>query len=139
MTQWHFDSALDKLWQYLADAETRPGYAGAEVHESQRRVDLYWKGPLPPSLVALLEEVQPACPAKVLPAEHDVVELRRARSRITAAPGFESSGIVVLALEDDGSGLHLEHEGDEPPREFVARLALGVPVNWERGSAPMPG
>lgn len=133
-----FDSACDRLWQYTYDAEASGGYAGAYVHASQRRVDLYWKGPLPESLLALLEELKPDCPVQVFPAAHDVVELRRAHGRLTSAPGVWRSGIVGVALENDGSGLLLVHDGEHPPREFVERLALGVPVKWERGSAPIP-
>lgn len=91
---------------------------------------------MPESLVALLEELKPDCPVQVLPAPHDVVELSRARDRITSAPGCWSSGIVGVGLEADGSGLLLVHEGEDPPQEFMEWLALAVSVKWERRSAP---
>ena len=133
-----FDAASQRLFAFTFDAEEQGGYAGSCVHESERRVDLYWKGPLPTSLVALLEELRRDCPVQVFPAAHDVVELRRARSRITSAPDFRTSGIVMLGLEHDGSGLLLVHESDEPPQDFVDALDLGVPVRWEHGEAPLP-
>ena len=132
-----FDASSQRLFAFTFDVEEEGGYAGTYVHESQRRVDLYWKGPLPESLVALLEELKPDCPVQVFPAAHDVAELRHARSRIMSAPGFRGSGIVMLGLEHDGSALVLVHETEEPPREFVDRLNLDVPVKWERGSAPV--
>ncbi len=102
MTRQDFDSALQRLLGYLFDAEELGGYAGTYVHEAQRRVDLYWKGPQPPSLTALLGEVRNACPTTVMPAPFDVPELRRARDRIAAAPGCWDSGIVTMSLAHDG-------------------------------------
>jgi hypothetical protein len=136
MTRRDFDSASQRLFEFTFEAEEQGGYAGSYVHQSQRRVDLYWKGPLPESLVALLAELSSECPVQVHPAAHDVLELRRARSRITSAPGCRSSGIVTLALAHDGSGLVLGYDTEEPPEQFVHRLRLGVPVRWERDSQP---
>lgn len=131
-----FDRASQRLFAYTFEVEDRGGYAGTEVDESERRVDLYWKGPLPPSLIELLENVASGCAVRVLPASYDVLEMRSARSRITSAPEFENSGIVTLALSEDGSGLVLGFDSEEPPSRFVEQLELGVPVRWERGSQP---
>lgn len=139
MTRQDFEDALERVSQYLFDHEDEGGYAGAYVHESERRMDLYWKGPLPAPVVALLEEVKHDCPVQVLPAAYDVVELRRARDRITSDSAVWSSGIVTLALATDGSGLELGYDSDEPPTRFVERLSLDVPIKWEPGSAPEPG
>lgn len=137
MKRENFEDAVERVSQYLFDHEDEGGYAGAYVHESQRRLDLYWKGPLPAPVVALLDEVKHDCPVRVLPAAHDVVELRRARDRITSDPNIWSNGIVTIGLATDGSGLELGYDSDEPPTQLLEPLSLDVPVRWEPGSAPV--
>lgn len=98
-------------------------------------MDLYWKGPLPPALSDLLDDIREACPTTVIPAAHDVAALRHARDRIWSLPA-ENYGIVMIGMEPDGSGLVLTHTGRVPPRQVVDALELGVPVEWERGFGP---
>lgn len=138
MTQQDFQDSLDRVSRYLFEHEDEGGYAGSYVHGSQRRMDLYWKGPLPDPVVALLQEVKHDCPVQVLAAAHDVVELRQARDRITSDPDVWSSGIVTIAFATDGSGLELGYDSEEPPTQFVERLSLDVPFSWEPDSAPEP-
>lgn len=130
-----FEAASARLFEYTFRAEDTGGYAGTYVHEDEQRVDLYWKGPLPASLTDLLDDIRAACPTTVIPAAHDVAELRRARDRIWALPA-DDYGIVMIGLEPDGSGLVLTHTGRVPPRQVVDQLELGVAVEWEHGSGP---
>lgn len=138
MTRRDFEVGLERLSRWLFDHAEDGGYAGSSVGEAARRCRLYWKGAMPAELTSLLHELKESCPVAVSAAAHDVVELRRARSLITSAPGFQESGIVTLALATDGSGLELGHESEEPPTQFIEQLPLGVPVTWERGCRPQP-
>jgi hypothetical protein len=130
------ESASQRLLQYAFEVTDSGGYAGTEVHDGGRRIELYWKGPLPEDLRELLQEVRTACDVQVHPALHDAAELRRARTRIATSPGFAASGIVTMSVSHDGSGLLLGAQDVEVSARWLTGLTVDVPVRWEQASPP---
>lgn len=142
------------LGQQAADAvaatvnQNAPGFAGVEVNPSQPGVAVYWHGRPPASVTAATaaSAQDNRVRLRFLPAPYSLAQLLALRSAINSDPGFHTSGISLIFIYAQATGLYIGvTNGDSlKARELPAIAATHIPVHFfsasviPLGSSPHP-
>jgi hypothetical protein len=128
------------------------GYAGIVAEPESRQLVLYWRGTMPASVRAVVDDVAKTLPVAVKPARYSAGEMAAAQRRLQSTLDAKTTRVTEIAPNVDGSGLTAKVIGGRA--ELAAQSALasspvavtvkstgGRPVNTSRlnDSAPYYG
>ncbi|MFD9909242.1 S1 family peptidase [Streptomyces sp. NPDC059063] len=114
------------------------GYAGIVLED--KKVALWWQGPLPSSMRAAVARAEKKAPVRIARAPHSLKELGASRTKVEAWLKRDANAPAArVKVPSDGSGLVLAvDKGDGKARAFgAAQLPdVDVPVKVVREEAP---
>lgn len=103
------------------------GYGGIVADPENRRLDVFWRGPVPSRVVEAIEAARRDVPVAVMEAHHSERELLTEGAHVTPA-----RGVSEVAPNPDGSGITVSVTGSESEaREIPEIRDARVPVTIE--------
>ena len=140
--QEQIDAAATRV-EELVRSKGLDGYSGVEVSARTKELILYWHGPVPASMTALILRLSTAdVHVVVRAAAYSLVALRRAAEVMRTDPLARAARVTAVSISPDGSGITVHVPGAPGPTgtggNRPALPAVPVRVTVERAVAPVP-
>lgn len=144
-TQAPYVAAADSI-RSLATSDHLVGFAGTEIRLDARTLILYWSGPVPPQLAALLQNANATVSVTVLPSTFDLAQLdTEARRAISFTKGQIGAKVTEAGPTADYSGIDLVVDRNslgpltlDGVQSRVNGLEDGVPITVSLGDPIVP-
>jgi hypothetical protein len=111
-----------------------PGFAGVEVNPNEPGVTVYWHGRPPASVTTTATASAHANRVKLrfLSAPYSLAQLLALRSAINRDPGFYRSGIALIFIYAQATGLYIgvANGNSAKARELPAIASTTIPVHY---------
>jgi hypothetical protein len=130
------DSVADRIVDAAGSSNSK-GYASVVVSARDNSLSLYWKGALPPSIVATVAKVAPKeMRVAILPAEHSLADMQE--QMISLAAQATAAGVTLVSVEPraDSSGIDVVIEGEISSARRV--LTSKIPITLSAGVTAEP-
>ncbi|MFF3313825.1 trypsin-like serine protease [Streptomyces sp. NPDC002952] len=133
----------DEITETAEAAGVANGLGSIIVSAPMRRIDLYWKGSLPSSVLALVDDLPSGQSVKVHDASYTLAQLKEAAAPLTQqAASSDGTRIVRITPRPEADGLEIGVVGNvDAARNLTAVAKMGIPstiVN-DGGVAPESG
>jgi hypothetical protein len=141
------DPAIDEAVERLLGFRYGPrdeGFASVAVNDDERRIDLWWHGPVPERVRAAVSEIRDEgqVTVRVRRAAHSRTEYDRRADRIHLDPALRAAGLEVFAVLGNLPLSSVEIHIAEPPpgltaSEKAARCALAGRLAYAASGLPV--
>jgi hypothetical protein len=137
--QVELDRAADRIDEAVAALGTETGLAGLRVSPRTRELFVYWHGTVPAPLQRRIGEVARSVPVTVVPAPYSYARLQAARKRLRTDQRFAATGVTVVRIPVDGTGLEIGFGASLRAKAGPFALPdLGVPTRSISRGMPVP-
>ncbi|MBI2918654.1 MAG: hypothetical protein HYY01_11785 [Chloroflexi bacterium] len=125
-------SQIQRLWW----DKRFPNFTGVRLNNDRGTVVLYWKGPLPPEMTVLVENLRANVPIEVIDSPYSLSEFQLEARRLAGLdPAATGVNVTEAGPLPDFSGLRVAVKSAEQLN--LARQVIQSPIRLEFVAAPM--